>query len=240
MRTLSEITLIGADCVNAERLARAMDICQKEMEFGAVKLLTSLPLNDPRRVEIAPLTSIEAYSTFCIRELHRYVDTPYALIVQHDGFILNPDAWDARFLEWDYIGAPWYVQDFSVNDFGFPREWLGSYAVGNGGFSLRSKKLLQATAALREQGIITQCHPEDVVISVTHRQALEERGIRFTPTEIAERFSFEALDTERNAWTNEFGFHGLRWTDISAWTRHHPEYAIDNPAAQKAYIGPRS
>ena len=29
-------------------------------------------------------------------------------------------------------------------------------------------------------------------------------------------------------WTNQFGFHGLRWTDISPWLRLHPDELIDN------------
>jgi hypothetical protein len=28
--------------------------------------------------------------------------------------------------------------------------------------------------------------------------------------------------------TNEFGFHGLRWTDISSWLRENPNEPIDN------------
>ena len=30
------------------------------------------------------------------------------------------------------------------------------------------------------------------------------------------------------AWTNQFGFHGLRWTDISPWLRQNPNDLIDN------------
>ena len=56
------------------------------------------------------------------------------LIIQHDGFILNHKAWDNEFLNYDYIGAPVY--------------WMGNklIEVGNGGFSLRSKKLLKIIA----------------------------------------------------------------------------------------------
>jgi hypothetical protein len=45
---LPNITLLGIDCVNIERLQAAMDVCQKDIKFGAVKLLTSLPTNDER------------------------------------------------------------------------------------------------------------------------------------------------------------------------------------------------
>jgi hypothetical protein len=29
-------------------------------------------------------------------------------------------------------------------------------------------------------------------------------------------------------WTNQLGFHGLRWTDISPWLRQQPGEPIDN------------
>ena len=59
--------------------------------------------------------------------MNNYFDTDYVLTFQSDGFILNPDAWTDEFFNYDYIGAPW----------GDNR-----YAVGNGGFSFRSKKLM--------------------------------------------------------------------------------------------------
>lgn len=46
-----------------------------------------------------------------IKELNKYIETDYVLIVQYDGFILNPKAWMDEFLEYDYIGAPWWYTD---------------------------------------------------------------------------------------------------------------------------------
>ena len=43
MKNLANVTLIGADCVDIDRLLLAADICQKDFEFGAVKLLSSTP-----------------------------------------------------------------------------------------------------------------------------------------------------------------------------------------------------
>ena len=31
--------------------------------------------------------------------------TDFVLTIQHDGFILNPDAWRDDFFDYDYIGA---------------------------------------------------------------------------------------------------------------------------------------
>lgn len=86
-----------------------------------------------------------------IKELNKYIETSYVLIIQYDGFILNPDAWTDEFLEYDYIGAPWWYTD--------------DCNVGNGGFSLRSKKLLEILA---NDDSILETHPEDHHICRTY------------------------------------------------------------------------
>lgn len=224
-RKLSNVTLIGIDCVNVERLMLAMDICEKEIEFGAVKLLTSLPTNDPRKVEISPIKSIEAYSDFCVRELENYVDTDFVLIVQYDGFILNPQSWNDEFLKYDYIGAPWLVADWSVRDFDFPESLLGHWVVGNGGFCLRSKKFVQTCARLAREGKILKTHPEDVVLCVWNRDLFEKEEIRFAPVELAKQFSIEGEERD-GEYKDQFGFHGFSWTDIDMWIEAHPEYPL--------------
>lgn len=55
---LPNITLLGIDCVNVERLQAAMDVCEKDIQFGAAKLLNSLPSTDKRRVEIPHIASL--------------------------------------------------------------------------------------------------------------------------------------------------------------------------------------
>lgn len=205
-RTLPNVTLLGVDGVDAARLARAAAICRRGLAFGAVKLLSALPSGDPYAIAIPPIASREHYSRFIVKELDRFVDTTHVLVIQHDGFVLNPDAWDDEFLVYDYIGAPW--------------AWAtDGMTVGNGGFSLRSKRLL---SILRSDPEIAECHPEDQIICRTHRRRLEARGIRFAPEELARRFSIEGSRHGRK-WSGEFGFHDLRITDISAWTARHGE-----------------
>ena len=148
---LPNITLLGIDCVNVERLQCALDVSQKEIEFGAVKLLSSLPTDYKRLVKIPHINSIEDYSRFCAVELKNYVETKYVLLVQYDGFVLNPKSWTNEFLKYDYIGAPWLVADWSVKNFNFPVSLFGKTVVGNGGFSLRSKKFLETSARLVQE-----------------------------------------------------------------------------------------
>jgi hypothetical protein len=211
-RHLQDVTLIGVDCVDVHRLIRAAEISAAELEYDDVRLLSSLSADNAWVTAIPHLADIEAYNDFILVQLHRYVDTPHALVIQHDGFVLNPDAWTDEFRQWDYIGAPWDVD--------------GHRVVGNGGFSLRSRQLLQRLAKpelARPPGV-----PEDWFVCVSARDLLERDGFRFAPPDLAHRFSFEGDPAFGVSWSGQFGFHGLTWTDISAWLDDHPDTGIIN------------
>ncbi len=224
MIALPDVTLIGIDCVDLTRALRAADISTADIDFGAVKLLSSLPSTDPRVIAIPPVTSIEAYSRFCLTELWRYVDTPYALIFQHDGFILNPSAWQDSWREYDYIGAPIEIGQWTVKRHGVPASSISDLVVGNGGFSLRSRRLLELTATLAAADDFNMTEPEDWAQCYTERAKLETAGMRFAPVLVAEAFSFEGRSPEYCQYVDSFGFHGLRWTNISRWLDTHPQY----------------
>lgn len=201
MLNLKEVTLIGIDCVNLERLVDACNVSCTSINFGAVKMLSSLPSKDPRIIKIDPITSTEEYSDFCIKKLHAFVDTKYMIVFQYDGFILNPSSWTDDFLKYDYIGAPWYH--------------LGPLRVGNGGFSLRSTKMMKFLSE-NWQKIDAKIHPEDVFISRFARPILEDNGFSFANEETASLFSKEGNE-HSVVWNGEFGFHGIKYTNISKW-----------------------
>lgn len=191
---LPTVTLLGVDCRDIGALIRAQQYSTKDIDFAAVKLLSSQANKSPFHVLIDPLQGIEGYSRFMIRDLYRYVDTDHVLIIQHDGYVLNWKAWEPEFLKYDYIGATWWYKD--------------GHNVGNGGFSLRSRRLLQILAT---DETIRVFHPEDDVICRQHRDYLErEHGIKFAPEEVANRFSIEAVHTPDNKYRGQFGFHGFR------------------------------
>lgn len=74
-----------------------------------------------------------------VENLHVRFVTDYALIVQDDGFPMRPGL--EEFVgKWDYVGAPW-VHHSTYYDF-YPYK----YCVGNGGFSLRSKRLCEVAS----------------------------------------------------------------------------------------------
>jgi hypothetical protein len=123
-----------------------------------------------------------------IKDLDQYIQTSHVLIVQWDGFITYPDLWQDRFLEFDYIGAPWPTEE--------------GLLVGNGGFSLRSKKLLSAL----QDPVIVAKHPEDQCICLENRTYLENtHGITFAPGQLAEQFAFELQKPGFDC----FGFHAV-------------------------------
>lgn len=173
---------------------KAMQHCMAQIDFGDVILCTDratladtdLPAGI-RWVEIAALRSIEAYSDFMLRGLCGLFSSSHVLVVQWDGYVLNPQKWRPEFLAYDYIGAPWTHESEPFN-------------VGNGGFSLRSRKLLDSWRALELPG----GHPEDLLIGKTYRAQLQAQGLSFAPTELAWDFSVEDGSLDREP----FGFHG--------------------------------
>jgi len=178
---LPDVTLIGVDS-QPQRLKKAIDICTKWIKFGAEKQITH------------SISSKEQYSEFCIKELYKHVNTSHMLICQHDGYVHNWQAWDNSWLEYDYIGAPWHYMD--------------EMAVGNGGFSLRSRRLMEIVAT---DPHIQFKHPEDHHICRTYRPYLEVKcGIKFAPVEVAEKFAFEGYMQPDKYLDKQFGKHGNR------------------------------
>jgi hypothetical protein len=190
---LPTVTLCAATSVNIEATLAAIAASMDQIVFAEVLLFTDstsvqLPAGVIRR-SIAPLCSGRSYSKFLLSELGRHVRTEHCLIIQWDGFVLDAGRWDPAFLEYDYIGASWPQFDDGHN-------------VGNGGFSLRSRRLLQACA---NDGFV-RSHPEDVAICRVNRNFLErEYGIRFADRTTAERFGFERSQPAGPT----FGFHGI-------------------------------
>lgn len=190
---LPEVTLV---CVDTREPAFAMQAMRRTLQairFGDAVLFTeSARLRDaPTDVRIVDVRvdTIEAYSQFMLRGLAEHTQTSHVLVVQWDGFVTRSEQWRPEFLDYDYIGARWHDR---------PRE----LSVGNGGFSMRSRRLLAALQGPE----IRMSHPEDICICIHNRELLQRRhGIRFAPPELADRFSYERLTPAAPT----FGFHGL-------------------------------
>lgn len=212
---LPDVTLVTISSVHLHRSAAAMHLSMRHVDFGDAVLIThARPAGiDPRiRLATVPrLTSIDDYNRFVVFELWRHVATSHCLIVQADGFVLDPRAWDDRFLEFDYIGAPWPLSDSAyVDPFGHHQR------VGNGGFSLRSHRLLTVPQRAHVEWEVNQgsfyrhmgagLYSEDGCICVHNRHVYEADGCVFAPVEIAACFSQETPVPESRGIV-PFGFH---------------------------------
>jgi len=137
------------------------------------------------------------YNRWCVRELTNYIDTDYCLLFQDDGFPLNPEHWDNEFLNYDYVGSPLPLDS---NILHHPEE-----RIGGGGFTLRSKKLLNLmTSWVDYEGK----ENEDTYICHVKRNELIRKGLKICPHTIARKFVIQnAIDNDHTIY-NTFGFHG--------------------------------
>ena len=204
MLKLDKVTLFCVDCKYYEKTILAMDECLKVAEFGEVIFLSDKkPTNlheGIKFIEIESLASLDEYSAFMLEKLPDHINTDFCMCVHYDGWIINPDKWRDEFLDYDYIGAPWWLA--AQKHFMPPGD---KYRVGNGGVSIRSKKLLKAAQAIAPK---TGCH-EDTFISVTAREHLEKQGITYAPLHLAKYFSQERLCDDLDVTMDDvFAFHG--------------------------------
>lgn len=193
MQRLAEVTLCAADARTPDLAWASLQRSRAMLPFGRTVLFTHSW--KPERsvaglevVDVGPIDSAAAYSRFVMRGLDAHITTPFVLVTQWDGFVVNASGWDDAFLDWDYIGAPWADQPSALS-------------VGNGGFSLRSRRFLRAGQDKR----IVELHPEDEVLCRTWRPLLiDTYQVRFAPPAVAARFAFE--NTAPSSPT--LGFHG--------------------------------
>jgi len=214
---LDNITLLALGSTQINENLMALKYSAKNIDFGAVKFIShECPKNLPENVQFEKFNDFEKisfkeFSYYCIYKLIEHVDTDYMLMIQPDGFIINPDCWTDEFLDWDYIGAPWPIRDDAyIDPFG------NHHRVGNGGFTLRSRKVLEVPQIEDipfevNQGTFYKhmnagAYNEDGNICVHNRHLFEKHGVKFAPVELAVRFSQELPVPEAEG-VRPFGFH---------------------------------
>lgn len=192
---LPQVTLCAISSSNLAATVAALRTSMSQVDFASVLLfshasaldLELTPDSGIQLVRIEQIASSAAYSYFVLERLARYITTSHCLVAQWDGHVIDARKWRPEFLEYDYIGASW-------------PQFADDHDVGNGGFSLRSKRLLEAC----RKPEFERHHPEDVAICRTNRDRLEAQGMRFAPAELADAFSAERGSDP--AFT--FGYHG--------------------------------
>ncbi|MCF7820269.1 MAG: hypothetical protein K9M44_02240 [Candidatus Pacebacteria bacterium] len=200
---LKNVTLVAVSSVMIEETIYALLQSMKGVEYFDVILIShERPVNLLDNINFKKcnnLKNISDYNKFILFNLSDYVNSDFVLIVQYDGYVLKPKLWDDNFLQYDYIGAPW-KKNIYFDSLG------NNIRVGNGGFSLRSKKLLNAFNNLKVDplGDIIK-YNEDGIICIHFRKELERMGCVFAPISVASKFSFEKKLKDSELKT--FGFH---------------------------------
>jgi hypothetical protein len=193
--TLKNVTLACIDDLNSSSSFQLLSHLSELISFGDL-ILFSNKLQFSHARNRAKIRNLDEYNRFLIYDLHKHIKTDFCMIVQTDGYFVNLDSWEDEFLNYDYIGAPWVQPDLPEDK-----------KVGNGGFCIRSKRLLEYSSRLEDYNEGT---PEDVFICNFNREKLENDGIKFAPIDLASRFS-----VENSLYQGQFGFHGKATLDIN-------------------------
>lgn len=191
---LPNVTISCVNCVEPHLGVKALRYSMQKINFyEAILFSDTKPTNltpDIKFVKIKKLDH-DYSSLFTLKGLFYAVKTDYSLSIHDDGFIINPHLWDPDFLNYDYIGAPWPD--------------IYTHRVGNGGFCLKSKKLIELCQQI-------PWHPgdhDDNLVCLRYRDFLEKNGCKFAPLEVAYKFSLESKIPEcKYDLNNCFGFHG--------------------------------
>jgi len=132
MKKIERTTLLIIDCLKYGRAVTSLKKSMEKCSFDRVIFFTDIELEveGVEVITIAPIKSKDEYSFFVLKDLFRYITTDFILLQQWDSWILESEEFDDRLYEVDYAGALWPEQDSLRN--------------GNGGFSWRSKRLLDA------------------------------------------------------------------------------------------------
>jgi hypothetical protein len=199
------VTLVAVSSIQIPRTIQMLEYSCKGVNFGDVKIITDEEVKHPliKCEHCDKLDSIDKYNEFIFLHLWKHIDTEFALVQQYDSAILFPNSWRDSWVENDYIGSLWPIVEnaYIANDGTRSR-------VGNGGFSLRHKRVLQTPSKLgwnlrSEQGYAS----EDGNVCVYWKKEMLEQGVKYADVNTAAHFAYENLVEENLNITQPFGFH---------------------------------
>jgi hypothetical protein len=198
MLKLPDVTLVLVETRQHELGNLALEDSERLCEFGDTLIFTDQPniftshLDTPHRriVRVPDWPNKMGWSRCFWYDVPLHMRTSHALCIQWDSWVVDPEMWTDEFLKYDYIGAPWWYKD-GMN-------------VGNGGFCLRSTKLMRYIRKHRAQfPCITDL--DDDLYCRQYRPTLQEHGFEWAPEEVAIKFSFECVQSAVRH--KHFGFH---------------------------------
>jgi len=185
-----DLTIVAIDSLNYKLTSLALDKTREFFPLAQVVVLGDYDFYNYGKFIKVDKFSPSEHSKICLHNVYDAVDTTWALFIQYDGFPIRKDLWINEFLKYDYIGSP-----------------MGETStVGNGGFSLRSKKLLNLTRFI-PQGNSGDANDwlEDQLICNKYRPWLEKHGVTFAPLPLAQQWGTQSINYNRPR--RSFGFH---------------------------------
>jgi hypothetical protein len=187
--SLPNVTVVAVDCVAHELTQMAIEDTLCEVEPAEV-LLWSDRFVGRHASRHCDCRSLDDVARVLWYEVPARVRTSHFLVVQWDGWVLDDARWDPKWLDVDYLGAPWPWHDDGLT-------------VGNGGFSLRSTEFARWVAANAGRYPPVAGENEDVSLCRRYRSALQRDGFVWGSRAQAEAFSFEREEPHPT-----FGYHG--------------------------------
>ena len=197
---LNNVTLIGCTTRDHTDTVLALQHCMKLCDFANIVYFSDI---DPKIESIhwIECPKFMTYADICIwfmTSIFKYKEffSGHILSIHWDGYIVSPDKWNKEFLSYDFIGSPW------------PNK-----LVGNNGFCMYSKKMIEGIESLKLPPTEAACHGSDKKISLVYRQQLIDFGVNFCPYDLAFQFSTETYGYYHYPYgfkyNGSFGFHGL-------------------------------
>lgn len=221
---LPSVTLICVEALEAPRAIASMLRSTRVVDFGETALITThigmrnaLPRPCCHAYFEDSLSGPRInYEMYQLTKLSQHIAGTHCLFHEWDSGVVNPSTWRDEWLQYDFIGAPW---PYPYTEPNYPPCDV-SNCVGNGGFSLRSKKLCEAVASLvnapsfHNSGQASQfMRVSDALICRTFRPMLEHTfGCVFAPYSVAERFS-----CENSIYSGQWGYHGKTTIAMNGW-----------------------
>ena len=200
MLDLPDVTLLFVETRAHAITKRVIEDCLSKVNFGDVLIYTDKPdlfgsLLHPahgraRYLNVIDFLNKREAGAFYYQHACAGIETDFALMLEWDAGIYDTKKWKPEFLNYDYIGAPWIVR---------PEE-IGNKDVGNGGFTIMSKRL----GKFMHENALKFPAVTDWDLCRDQRQALEAEGFKWPDRNLAAQFSWElgVRDPEN------FGFHG--------------------------------
>jgi hypothetical protein len=190
MLELPGVTLVIRDvlCHDLARMALLDTLKLVKPEHTIIFSNKHLNIPNVQWVKVPSWPTLLEHCTYFWYEMPAYIPTPMVLSIEWDGWVIDTEQWSPEFMEYDFVGAPWWYND-PLN-------------VGNG-LGLRSKRLMEFL--IKHKELLPVKAKEDEVLCRVYRPILEMHGFKWPSEQLASQFSFECTRPSRDS--KHFMFH---------------------------------